>query len=153
MKLSRIAPLAVFVLLAAAAHAQIGSSISIRGTMSIQEGGNAAAQGFVESTEKGILGSFGISFDRGPLTSLRMARFTGFSAPGDTAFFEGPAQAVMIENGRKVLVRGHCIVMVDDLHERPSFPDQFFMHFTTRDNRIIVRHGRMTSGDIVVVHP
>ena len=153
MRVFRIVPVFVLGLVAAGAFAQIGSSISIRGTMSVQEGGIAFAEGFVESTERGIVGSFGIKFDRGDLRSLRMTRFAGFAAPGDTAFFEGPAQAVIMRNGRPMLARGMATVMVDDLHDMPDFPDQFFISFTTRGGERFIRHGRMTSGGIVIYHP
>lgn len=140
----------VIALLPVVALAQVGTSISVSGGMTVSEGGRGKAVGHVFDSGAGPQGSFSAAFSSGELLSITMSRLTMYSVPGSTAFFGGTAVAVVRVNGVTRKVVGEFMVMVDDLD--PShlpFPDQFFLRFDYSGGTII-RHGTFVDGDVVI---
>ncbi len=138
------------VLLQCAVFAQVGSSITLEGAMTVSEGGRAKTDGRLAHTAQGIAGKFEISFSHGDLVNLRLLNLTSYSVPGSTAFFGGTAIVTLRVNGRTRVVTGEVFVMVDDLDiDHLPFPDQFFLQFVS-GGQTITRHGLMTDGDVTV---
>jgi hypothetical protein len=150
MKVFKYAGCLIGLLLSCALFAQIGTSITLEGAMTVSEGGRAKAAGRATETAQGISGKFEIAFSQGDLVNLRLLNLSSYSVPGSTAFFGGTATATLRTNGRTRVVTGEIFVMVDDLdHDHLPFPDQFFMRFEG-GGQTIIRHGLMTDGDIRV---
>lgn len=136
------------------ALAQAGRLISVTGGMDIQEGGTARVLARVTPGNPFPLGYFGITFNGNEIKSVRISQFDDWFSNEGTGFFAGRASMVIMRSGVASILEGRCAVMVDDLdHSNLPFPDQFFLHFTVDGTgEVIVRHGLLTRGD-VILHP
>jgi hypothetical protein len=135
--------------LAGAVSAQ--GSISIFGQMTIQQGGHAFASGRVRDSAAGPVGSFAISFTAGDILSIEANKVVTLFVPGSTAGYEAVATAQIREGSVTRAVTGKMHIYVDDLASlTPPQPDQMILTFQPKVGPMIVRHGKMIRGDIVV---
>lgn len=134
------------------AIAQGGRFISVLGGMDIEEGGTARVLARVVPGNPFPLGHFGITFSGNVIKSVRISQFDDWFANEGTGFFAGRATMVLMRNNIATTLEGRCAVMVDDADNSnlPSF-DRFFLHFTVDGTgEVIVRHGEMTRGDVIL---
>lgn len=148
MKLARMILVISVMGAALAAIAQDKPSITMLGSMTVQEGGTGTLSGRVTTQPRG---SFGATFSEGELVSFRATRIFEVIIPGSTSYFSGEGVAMMRRNGDVIPVKGQFFVMVDDLDlEGLPHPDQFCMEFLSDDRQRTIRHGKVVRGDIAI---
>lgn len=117
--------------------------------MSIIQGGTAVVSG---RAMPGPVGAFDIAFSHGALASVSAIKVNAFFAPGLTAGFEGVAVGVFREGSTSRAIAGVFHVYVDDLSGMtPPLPDQMIFTFKPKGGEMLVRHGRIIRGDILVI--
>ncbi len=135
--------------MAGASSAQ--GTISIFGQFTIQEGGTAFVSSRARETAGGPIGSFMATFSEGSIASVQTLHIETMFVPGITAGFDAIATAQLRAGSTTRAVTGRIHVYVDDLSGvTPPMPDQMIFTFQPPVGTLIVRHGRITRGDIAV---
>lgn len=90
--------------------------------------------------------------DHGPWALIEMRGPSAIGARGNVAEFTGPGSLTRLVRGHRVTLQGHISVRVVDRrnpHHASDHPDQFRIHFTSRQTNFSF-DGKLHNGDLVV---